>query len=121
MGDSFPISGRVRVALTDTLIQQGVLEASGKDFTHTDRSHAMLKDLSVDVGVAAKQRRAFARRCLDWTERRDHLGGALDAAICTTWLEQGWVQHQEQSRALCVTPLGEVQLRNWGITWAPFN
>jgi hypothetical protein len=33
-------------------------------------------------------------------------------------LEQGWVQRQEHSRALCVTSVGEVQLRNWGITWA---
>ena len=112
------LAGKLGVALTDALIQQGLLEAAGKDFILTSHSHAMLKDLGVDVAVAAKQRRAFARRCLDWTERRDHLGGALGAAICTTWLEQGWVQRQEQSRALCVTPLGEVQLRNWGITWA---
>lgn len=112
------LAGKLGVALTDALIQQGLLEAAGKDFILTSHSHAMLKDLGVDVAVAAKQRRAFARRCLDWTERRDHLGGALGAAICTTWLEHGWVQRQEQSRALCVTPLGEVQLRNWGITWA---
>ncbi len=112
------LAGKLGVALTDTLVQQGVLEAVDKDFILTGHSHAMLKDLGVDVAVAAKQRRAFARRCLDWTERRDHLGGALGAAICTTWLEQGWVQRQEQSRALCVTSVGEVQLRNWGITWA---
>ena len=115
------LAGKLGVALTDALVQQGVLEAAGKDFNLTGHSHAMLKDLGVDVAVAAKQRRALARRCLDWTERRDHLGGALGAAICTTWLEQGLVQRQEQSRALCVTPLGEVQLRNWGITWALFN
>ena len=111
------LAGKLGVALTDALIQQGLLEAAGKDFILTSHSHAMLKDLGVDVGVAAKQRRAFARRCLDWTERRDHLGGALGAAISATWLEQGWVQRQEQSRALCVTPIGEAQLQNWGITW----
>jgi len=115
------LAGKLGVALTDALIQQGVLEAAGKDFILTCHSHAMLKDLGVDVGVAAKQRRAFARCCLDWTERRDHLGGALGAAICTAWLERGWVQRQEQSRALCLTLVGEAQLQSWGITWAPFN
>src|SRR5947209_1804120 len=115
------LAGKLGVALTDALIQQGLLEAAGKDFILTSHSHAMLKDLGVDVAVAAKQRRAFARRCVDWTERRDHLGGALGAAICTTWVEHGWVQRQEQSRALCVTSVGEVQLLNWGITWTPFN
>jgi len=115
------LAGKLGAALTDTLVQQGVLEVAGKDFTLTGHSHAMLKDLGVDVAVAAKQRRAFARRCLDWTERRDHLGGALGAAICATWLEHSWVQRQEQSRALCVTPVGEAQLQSWGITWAPFN
>ena len=115
------LAGKLGVALTDTLVQQGVLEAAGKDFILTDHSHAMLKDLGVEVAIAAKQRRAFARRCLDWTERRDHLGGALGAAICATWLEHGWIQRQEQSRALCVTPVGEAQLQSWGITWTPFN
>src|SRR2546421_1749841 len=85
------LAGKLGVALTDALIQQGVLEAAGKDFTLTGHSYAMLKDLGVDVAVAAKQRRAFARRCLDWTERRGHLGGALGAAICTTRVGQGWV------------------------------
>ena len=111
------LAGKLGVALTDILVQQGVLEAAGKDFILTGHSHAMLKDLGVDVAVAARQRRAFARRCLDWTERRDHVGGALGAAICASWLEQGWVQRQEQTRALYVTSIGEAQLQSWGITW----
>src|SRR6266702_1977958 len=115
------LAAKLGVALTDALIQQGVLEAAGKDFILTDQGKVVLWDLGVDVAAAARQRRAFARRCLDWTERRDHLGGALGAAICTAWLEQGWVQRQEQNRALLVTPSGEAQLQSWGITRAPFN
>jgi DNA-binding transcriptional ArsR family regulator len=111
------LAGKLGVALTNAMVQQGVLEVAEKDFILTDYGKDVLQNLGVEVDVAARQRRAFARRCLDWTERRDHLGGALGAAICTNWLEQGWVQRREQSRALCVTPLGEAQLRNWGITW----
>ncbi len=111
------LAGKLGVALTDALMQQDVLKVIDKDFTLTGRGEVMLQDLGVDLAVAARQRRAFARRCLDWTERRDHLGGALGAAICSTWIEQGWVQRQEQNRALHLTSVGEVQLRNWGITW----
>ncbi|MFL5659184.1 MAG: ArsR/SmtB family transcription factor [Ktedonobacteraceae bacterium] len=111
------LAGKLGVALTDALMQQDVLEVIDKDFTLTNHGEVMLQDLGVNVAAAARQRRAFARRCLDWTERRDHLGGALGAAICSTWIEQGWVQRQEQNRALHLTSVGEVQLRNWGITW----
>ena len=115
------LAGKLGVALTDALMQQDVLEVIDKDFTFTNHGEVMLQDLGVNVAAAAKQRRAFARRCLDWTERRDHLGGALGAAICSTWIEQGWVQRQEQNRALHLTSVGEVQLRNWGITWTLFK
>ena len=111
------LAGKLGVALTDALVQQGVLEVADKDFILTGQGKVVLQDLGVDVVAAARQRRAFARRCLDWTERRDHLGGALGAAICTIWWEQGWVQRQEQTRALCVTLSGEAQLQSWGVTW----
>jgi DNA-binding transcriptional ArsR family regulator len=111
------LAGKLGVALTDALVQQGALEVADKDFILTDHGKDVLQNLGVEVTAAVRQRRAFARRCLDWTERRDHLGGALGATICATWLEQGWVQRQGQGRALCVTPLGTAQLRNWGITW----
>lgn len=111
------LAGKFGMALTDALVQQRVLEVADKDFILTGQGKVVLQDLGVDVAAAARHRRAFARRCLDWTERRDHLGGALGAAICTTWIEQGWVQRREQSRALHLTLAGASQLRKWGIVW----
>jgi hypothetical protein len=63
------------------------------------------------------RRRAFARRCLDWSERRDHLAGALGAAIFATWTAQGWIARQADSRAIRLTPLGVAQLPAWGVAW----
>jgi DNA-binding transcriptional ArsR family regulator len=111
------LAGKLGVALTDALRQQGALEVVDKDFYLTGHGKMLLQELGVDVPAAAKQRRAFARCCLDWTERREHLGGALGAAICGAWLEQGWVQRQDQTRALHVTPLGVSRLPDWGIAW----
>src|SRR5438128_10815500 len=100
-------------------MKQGMLETVDKDFKLTDSGKEKLQVLGVDVVAAAKQRRAFARCCLDWTERRDHLGGALGAAICARWIEQGWVQRRNGSRALQITPPGVAQLQTWGIEWTP--
>jgi hypothetical protein len=69
-----------------------------------------LGDLGVDVEGAAEGRRAFARRCLDWSERRDHLAGALGAAIATRFFELGWIERTPSSRAVRVTEAGRMGL-----------
>ena len=111
------LAGELGVALTDALVRNGVVELADKDYTLTKRGETLLVGWGVDVALAQGQRRAFARRCLDWTERRDHLGGALGATICRTWLTHGWVQHYEQGRALVITQPGMAQLREWGVAF----
>nr|HET6901826.1 helix-turn-helix transcriptional regulator [Ktedonobacteraceae bacterium] len=107
------LAGELGVALTDALVRNGVVELADKDYTLTARGKALLVGWGVDVAAALGQRRAFARRCLDWTERRDHLGGALGATICSTWLAHGWVQRHEHGRALLITQQGMEQLQVW--------
>jgi len=51
-------------------------------------------------------RRRFAFACLDWSERRSHLGGAVGAALLDLALGRKWVARQRESRALTVTALG---------------
>jgi len=110
------LAGELGVALTEALLRQRVLEIAAKDYVLTEQGKVILADWGVDVKIAQGQRRAFARRCLDWTERRDHLGGALGATICNTWLEHDWVKRAEQGRALELTTQGKEQLRRWGVT-----
>jgi len=57
--------------------------------------------------VAGKGRRHLCRACLDWTERRPHIGGAIGAALAARWLELGWIRRAKDSRAVSVTPIGE--------------
>jgi hypothetical protein len=52
-----------------------------------------------------------AAACLDWTESRPHLSGPLGAALCTRMLEQGWVLHRPNTRAVRVTEAGRAGLR----------
>lgn len=112
------LAGELGVALTEALVRQHILNIEEKDYVLTEQGKTLLAAWGVNVNVANGQRRAFARRCLDWTERRDHLGGSLGATICSAWLDRGWVQRQEGSRALFITPDGIEQLRVWGVAWS---
>lgn len=111
------LAGELGVALTEALVRQHILSVEEKDYVLTEQGKTRLEAWGVNVNAANGQRRAFARRCLDWTERRDHLGGALGATICSTWLERGWVQRQEGSRALLIMPDRVEQLKAWGVAW----
>ena len=60
----------------------------------------------VDMPTLRAGRRVFCRACLDWSERRPHIAGALRAATLDRTLGLGWLRRRENSRALEVTPAG---------------
>ena len=97
------LAGVLGVALFDALLQRGVLTA---DLEATQKGSRKLLDLGIDVDAAANGRRAFTRRCLDWSERRHHLAGALGAAIATRFFELDWIERTPSSRAVHVTAAG---------------
>ena len=68
--------------------------------------------LAIDVNAARALRRRFAYGCLDWSERRPHLGGALGADILQLMLRRNWVTRELESRALSVTAAGKREIRN---------
>jgi hypothetical protein len=64
----------------------------------------------IDVDKLRATRRRLAFACLDWSERRPHLGGAVGAAMLSMMLEKRWVKRERQSRALGVTAIGRREL-----------
>jgi DNA-binding transcriptional ArsR family regulator len=98
------LAGEVGVAVTEALCARGALELRGAQFELRDAQP--FARLGVDTEAAAGRSRAFARSCLDWTERRPHLAGALGAALLASLLEHGWVVRLPSTRALRVTPAG---------------
>jgi hypothetical protein len=69
-----------------------------------------LEALGIDLQATRRLRRRFAYACLDWSERRPHMGGALAAALLKVALERRWVVQDLDSRALDVTSLGRREM-----------
>jgi len=101
----------VAVALHDRLHALDWLAAdAGDGYALTDKGAAALANLGIDVQATQAQRRRFAFACLDWSERRPHLGGALGAAVLTLALRKRWVARDLDSRVLTVTAAGRREL-----------
>lgn len=99
------LAGVAGIALLDDLLRRGWLMPDADDPTAyaltAEGTHA-LKALGVDVAAAESARRRFAFGCLDWTERRPHLGGALGAAILRELEAAGAVERGRDSRGATV-------------------
>ncbi|MCJ0762917.1 ArsR/SmtB family transcription factor [Variovorax terrae] len=81
----------------------------------TPRGTRALAALGIDVEAARARRRQFACRCLDWSERRDHLGGSLGAALAEHAAAERWIERRKHSRAVSVTPQGEQAFAQLGL------
>jgi DNA-binding transcriptional ArsR family regulator len=102
------IAGRLAVSLVDSLTRRGHLLMEGEGAELTPSGTALLSELGV---TARPGRRVLCRPCLDWSERRPHLAGAIGAALCTRCLDMGWIRRRDGTRALAITPAGEQGFR----------
>ena len=101
------LAGELAVALTDFFEQERFLAAKGlREFELTSKGEALFASWQIDVRGIRTARRSFARRCLDWTERRDHVAGALGAAIYDRFLTARWVVRDRNTRAVHLTARG---------------
>jgi DNA-binding transcriptional ArsR family regulator len=104
------LAGAVGVRLTDALVGADALRLVGRDYQLTAAGADRLRGLGLDVEgmaeMARRRRRALARACLDWSERRYHIAGVLGAALLTRLLELRWFERVPAGRALRPTPIG---------------
>jgi DNA-binding transcriptional ArsR family regulator len=102
------LAGELAVRAYERLVERRLLAGRGAGLRLTAAGRAWFGELGVDaVAVAATTRRAACRPCLDWGERRHHLGGALGAALLQRLFELRWARRVEGSRVVAFTPPGE--------------
>jgi hypothetical protein len=113
------LAGKLGVALFDALLARDAIEppeAAGAPVELGSAGAAVFGGLGADLTALRRGRRRFATACLDWTERRPHLGGALGAALWAACIERGWVVRQPGSRAVILTDTGrEALARDLGV------
>lgn len=98
------LAGRLGVGVTDALVDAGAVAVVEDGFELADA--APLEALGVDLAWARAQRRVFARSCLDWSERRPHLAGALGASVLRRLVDAAWVERRPGGRSVRLTPAG---------------
>ncbi|EJF30432.1 winged helix-turn-helix transcriptional regulator [Enterobacter sp. Ap-916] len=101
------MAGEIAVALHDALFRLRWLE--GEEYVVTARGEEQLLLLGVNVESGASRRR-YACGCLDWSERREHLGGQLGKALLHTCEQKGWMRRDLVSRELHVSESGKRKL-----------
>ena len=100
------LAGRLGASLTCAMIAQGYLILREKEFLLSEEGQAFCFRLGIDLEAVRRLRRMFARRCLDWTDKRDHLGGALGAALTRRYFAMKWLRLGSSPRLVQVTPRG---------------
>lgn len=101
------LAGTVGVAITDAMTERGLLDwEQGLRLTPDGADWLGGLGVTVDSGT----RRPAVRSCLDWTERRPHLAGAVGAALCAHARDAAWLTPVGTTRALTLTPLGREAL-----------
>lgn len=108
------LAGELGVALADSLVAHGRLDLSPEGGALTEAGAVFFQDFGLDLDDMARSPsgRAFCRPCLDWSERRLHVGGRLGAALAARCFALGWLRRCDGSRAVSVTEAGRRGFRD---------
>lgn len=97
------LAGQLGVALYDALVRHGWMRDDGEQLSVTVTGGHALAELGI--------RPRSGRRCLDWSQRRPHLGGPTGAAVMSCCLDRGWLRRQPtRPRVITLTERGRREL-----------
>lgn len=100
------LAGRLGVALADALVQREHVDLGEDGGVVTAAGEAFFAGFGIDIAAIGRGKRAFCRLCLDWSERRPHLAGALGAALATRCFALSWLRRERDTRAVTMTEPG---------------
>jgi DNA-binding transcriptional ArsR family regulator len=105
------LAGELAVLAYESLVKNDLLQMSRQGLRLSAPGVEWFRGAGVDTDAAARQRRTLCRPCMDWSERRYHLGGSLGTALLSRVYEQGWAKRDKLSRVVRFTPNGERRFR----------
>ena len=101
------LAGVLAIALRNELLRRGALRQLQDAFMVTPKGKQLLRSLDIDADALGARRRSLAHKCLDWTERHHHIGGAVGAALLSQFIEMKWLARMRETRAVRLTHAGE--------------
>jgi DNA-binding transcriptional ArsR family regulator len=104
------LAGAIAIAIYDQLQVDESLTILDERIELTPAGAKRMRALNIEPDGLGRGRRPLTRPCLDWTERRHHLAGALGAALLDMFREQSWVTPRREPRALRLTTTGRREL-----------
>jgi DNA-binding transcriptional ArsR family regulator len=105
------LAGETAVQICLAMLKARWLTPEGRAFRLTRLGEENLGALDIDIAAVRESRRVFARACVDLTERRPHIGGALGAALLSLYVKRGWILRARRSRVVSITPKGQDAFR----------
>lgn len=102
------LAGKLGVQLTESMLKAGYLTLEGKQFVLTDEGILFFTTFGIDLTALKRKRRSFSHACLDWSERRYHLAGALGCELLNQFFNLGWLLRVPSIRAIKVTEKGKL-------------
>ena len=100
------LAGYLGVSIQKGFIEQGLIQQINDQYQCTNKGIAKFNELGIDIEKLKQLKRKFAYPCLDWSERKHHIGGALGAAIFEFMIENDWLRKKKNSRELILTSKG---------------
>ncbi|MBD8657233.1 winged helix-turn-helix transcriptional regulator [Oxalobacteraceae sp. CFBP 13730] len=107
------LAGELGVLLHDRLAARGAFGFGADGMVLTTAGASLIGQLGVDTPALTRSRRPVCRTCLDWSERRHHLAGALGSALLNRFEQLGWARRVACSRVIAFDAQGEIALRGW--------
>ncbi|WP_149207441.1 ArsR/SmtB family transcription factor [Flavobacterium johnsoniae] len=104
------LAGKIGVEITAKLIDKKYIVLDNKAFLVTEEGKNFFNNLGIDLEALKKQKRIFAKPCLDWSERKHHFSGSLAAALLNKMFEMDWIRRIDNSRAVSITANGQKAL-----------
>ena len=107
------LAGELGVLLYAGLSQRHAFDFNGTTVSLSAAGERLIAELGIDASAVRSQKRAACRVCMDWSERRHHLAGAVGAALLARIIELGWAVRDKSSRAINFRPHGERAFRGY--------
>ncbi|WP_435260834.1 ArsR/SmtB family transcription factor [Tenacibaculum sp. nBUS_03] len=104
------LAGEVGVKITNALLEKNIIKPLEKKYIVTSFGENWFLKLGIKIKETKKTKRSFAHQCLDWSERKHHLAGALGDAFLVKMLEKDWLRKNKNTRTLTLTTHGKQEI-----------